>query len=64
MEANDSRGMASLWDYKPGFQRDHFSFFYFSISWSKMTIYIEVNNEQPIPLTCYLFITLIFRLLI
>ena len=41
------------------FQSDHFYFlFYFSISWSKMTILIEINNGLPIhvhvPLVWYL----------
>ena len=33
-------------------------FFYFSESWSKMTISIEINNGLPIPLMCHLFMIL------
>ena len=37
--------------------------FYFSVSWSKMTILIKINNGQPIPLMWYRFILLFFRIL-
>ena len=52
------------YDY-PGFQSDHFLFFFlFSRSLVKMTILIEINNGQPIPLMWYILIlSLFFRIL-
>ena len=38
-------------------------FFSFSVPWSKMTILIEINNGQPIPLMWYIFILLFFGIL-
>ena len=38
-------------------------FFYFSDFWSIMSISTEINNGLPIPLTWYLLILLIFRIL-
>ena len=36
---------------------------YISVPWSKMTVLIEINNGQPIPLMWYIFILLFFRIL-
>ena len=40
-----------------------FLLFYFSFSWSIMTILIEINTGPPIPLMWHLFILFIFRIL-
>ena len=45
----------------PGFQSGHF--FIFCVSWSKNIISTKINKGLPIPLMCYLFIILFFRIL-